>query len=174
MNAQPEKNGRSKAGIVLQAAGHGSGGRALVDVDRNLRSTVLDSLVDAERDFRIGWQVRNIMQNMHRVKMNNRFAASAAVLHEASNFDSRSAVRDSPLSGMPERVPPKAFQWLEWGVSRSRLFRFEQAELRESFIDLVMRRIKPPPRPFAKFPIRLLAVVITCASLTVCQFPECR
>ena len=52
MNAQPEENGRSKAGIVLQAAGGGSRGRALafqptaqllVDFGRNLHSIFLDS-----------------------------------------------------------------------------------------------------------------------------------
>jgi hypothetical protein len=63
MNAQPEENGRSKARIVLQAAEHGSGGtgahvsgnrQLIVDIDRDLRSTFLDSLVYAERIFRIG------------------------------------------------------------------------------------------------------------------------
>ena len=51
-NAQPEENGKSKAGIVLQAAGGGSRGRALafqptaqllVDFGRNLHSIFLDS-----------------------------------------------------------------------------------------------------------------------------------
>jgi hypothetical protein len=168
VNAQPEKDGRFKAGIVLRAAGDGSGARAPVDVDRNLRSMFLDSLVDVERDFCISWQVSNITHNMHRVKMPNRFAASAAVLQEASNLVSRGAVRGSTYRDCPN-VPPKAFQWLHWGVSRSHLLAFGQAGLRESLIDLVVGRINPPQRPFAKFPVRLLAVVVACASLTVCQ-----
>jgi hypothetical protein len=57
MNVQPKENGRSKAGIVLQAAEQGSGGagirvsgscRLLVDIDRDLRSTFLDSLAVSE------------------------------------------------------------------------------------------------------------------------------
>jgi hypothetical protein len=69
MNAQPEENGRSKAGIVHQAAGHGSGGsgmrvsgndRSLDDIDRNLRCPFLDSLVCAGRAFCMGRQVSDI------------------------------------------------------------------------------------------------------------------
>jgi len=54
MNAQPEKNERSKAGTVHQTAGNGSGGsgilvsgngRPLPDIDRNPQSAFLDSLI---------------------------------------------------------------------------------------------------------------------------------
>jgi hypothetical protein len=86
MNAQPEESGKSKAGIVLQAAEQGRGGpgirvsgngRPLPDIDRNLQSTFLDSWVDAERDFCMARQVRNITQNKDMVKILNRFTASA-------------------------------------------------------------------------------------------------
>jgi hypothetical protein len=82
MNAQPVENGRSKAGIVLQAAGHGSGGSGiristsgcpLVDMDRNLRFPFLDSLVYAERFFRIDRQVsNNIVKIMYAAKTGHR------------------------------------------------------------------------------------------------------
>jgi len=142
MNAQPEENGRSKAGIVLQAAEHGSGGagirvpgscRLLVDIDRNLRSAFLDSLVYAERAFCMGRQVRNITQNMHVANMIHSFAASAAVQSKAGNFDLQDTVRGTPTSGVPESVPVRAYQCLDWGVSRSRLFRFRQAENRKIY-----------------------------------------
>ena len=137
MNAQPEENGRFKAGIVLQAAEHGSGGagvrisgsrRLLVDIDRNLRSAFLDSLVYAERAFCMGRQVRNITQNMHVAKMINRIAASAAVQSEADNFDLQDMVRGTPTSGVPESVPVRAYQCLDWGVSWSRLFHLGRSE----------------------------------------------
>ncbi len=47
-----------------------------------LWSTFLDSLVCAERDFRIGRQVSNITKNMYVARMNSRFAASATVHYE--------------------------------------------------------------------------------------------
>ena len=117
MNAQPEENGRFKAGIVLQAAEHGSGGagvrisgsrRLLVDIDRNLRPTFLDLLVYAERSLCTGRQVRNITQNMHVAKMISRFRASVAVQSKAGSFDLQDTVRGTPTSGVPESVPLRA------------------------------------------------------------------
>jgi hypothetical protein len=52
----------------------------------------------------------------------NRFAASAAVQSKTGNFDSQDTVRGTPTSGVPESVPVRAYQCLDWGVSRSRLF----------------------------------------------------
>jgi hypothetical protein len=33
-------------------------------------------------------------------------------------------IRGTPKPGVPENVPVRAYQCLDWGVSRSRLFRF--------------------------------------------------
>ncbi len=121
MNAQPEENERSKAGIVLQAAEHGSGGsgirvpgscRLLVDIDRNLRSTFLDSFVYAERAFCMGRQVRSITQNMHVATMINGFGASAAVHYETGiSFNGHGSwhapigrARKRSVEGMPVPV----------------------------------------------------------------------
>ena len=60
-----------------------------------------------------------------------RFAASAAVQSKTGNFDLQDTVRGTPPSGVPENVPVRAYQCLDWGVIRSRLFLNGQAETRE-------------------------------------------
>jgi hypothetical protein len=141
MNAQPEENGRPKGVIILQAAGHCSGGSGirisasgwlLADMDRNLRSPFLDSIVYAERDGRIGRHLSNIAKNKFAAKMNIRFAASAAVQSKTGNFSLQDTVRGTPPMGVPESVPVRAYQCLDWAVSRSRLFRFGQVKLRKT------------------------------------------
>jgi hypothetical protein len=59
--------------------------------------------------------------------INNRFAASAAVQSKTGNFDLQDTVRGTPPSGVPESVPVRAYQCLDWGASRSRLFELDTA-----------------------------------------------
>jgi hypothetical protein len=61
--------------------------------------------------------------------MKSGFSASAAVQSKTGIFDLQDTVRGTPPSGVPEYVPVREYQCPSWGVSRPRLFAFEQADL---------------------------------------------
>src|ERR1039458_6187881 len=67
-------------------------------------------------------QCRRFSAQLTLTKHTRNSRASAAVLHETGNFDPQDTVRGTPTSGVPENVPVRAYQCLDWGVSRTRLF----------------------------------------------------